>query len=138
MKLIDTDIAIDHFHGHRAARDFFASVLDLGEPLAISVVTLTELLAGMRPDEEGLTEKLLTLFTVIEADAAIGRLAGAYLREFGRSHNLDLGDALIAATASLTGADLVTRNVKHYPMTDIRILVPYERGRKAKTKDASA
>jgi predicted nucleic acid-binding protein len=65
MKLIDTDIAIDHFHGNRSARDFFEQALSSGEPLCISVVTLTELLAGMRPNEEDLTEKLLTLFTVL-------------------------------------------------------------------------
>jgi predicted nucleic acid-binding protein len=86
--------------------------------------------AGMRPDEEDLTEKLLTLFTVIGVDPNMGRKAGEYLRKFTRSHNLDLGDALIAATAALTDADLVTRNVKHYPMTDIHVLVPYQRGRK--------
>lgn len=130
MKLIDTDITIDHFHGNRAARDFFEQALTSGEPLFISVVTLTELLAGMRPNEENLTEKLLSLFTIIEVDTAIGRQAGAYLRKYSRSHNLDLGDALIAATALITGAELATRNLKHYPMTDIHIVPPYERGRK--------
>ena len=56
--------------------------------------------------------------------------AAAYLRQFRRSHNLELGDALIAATALQTGADLVTRNLKHYPMTDIRVVAPYERGQR--------
>jgi predicted nucleic acid-binding protein len=130
MKRIDTDIAIDHFHGNRSARDFFEQALASGEPLCISVVTLTELLAGMRPSEEELTEKLLSLFTVIEVDDGIARKAGEYLRRFAHSHKLDLGDALIAATTAVTEAELVTRNVKHYPMTDIRVLVPYERGRK--------
>lgn len=130
MKLIDTDIAIDHFHGNEHAREFFSKSLELGDALHVSVVTLTELLAGMRSGEEELTEKLLSLFTVIEVDDAIGRKAGEYLRKYSRSHNLDLGDALIAATASLMEAELVTRNVKHYPMTDIQITIPYERGRK--------
>ena len=62
MKLIDTDIAIDHFHGNRAAHDFFAQTLASGDALYISVITLTELLAGMRSGEEELTEKLLSLF----------------------------------------------------------------------------
>jgi len=35
MKLFDTDIAIDHFHGHQAAPDFFANTLTSGEVLAI-------------------------------------------------------------------------------------------------------
>lgn len=130
MKLIDTDIAIDHFHGNQSAREFFAQALASGEPLYISVVTLTELLAGMRSGEEELTEKLLSLFTVIDVDNAIGRKAAEYLRQYSRSHKMDLGDALIAATAAIMGAELATRNIKHYPMNDIQISPPYERGRK--------
>lgn len=128
MKLIDTDIAIDHFHGHRAAMDYFAETLAAGEILAISVITLTELESGMRPGEEARTESLFRLFTVLELDAAIGRKAGVYLRTFRRSHNLELADALIAATAALKGAELITRNQKHYPMNDIQVIIPYKRG----------
>jgi hypothetical protein len=31
MKLIDTDIAIDHFHRHQAALDYFIDTLASGE-----------------------------------------------------------------------------------------------------------
>jgi predicted nucleic acid-binding protein len=130
MKLIDTDIAIDHFHGNFAAGDFFAEAIAGGEMLAISIVTLTELLAGQRPGEETRTEKLLGLFTILDINEAIGRKAGEYLRQFSRTHHLELGDALIAATAATAKADLATRNHKHYPMTDITIFSPYERGKK--------
>jgi predicted nucleic acid-binding protein len=129
MKLIDTDIVIDHFHGHQAALEFLAGMLASGESLAISVVTVAEIIGGMRPDEDARTERLLGLFTVLDVNGSVARQSGAYLRQFRRSHNLELGDALIAATAAHAGADLVTRNLKHYPMTDIRITVPYERGR---------
>ncbi len=129
MKLIDTDIAIDHFHGHQPARDYFAEALAAGEVLAISVVTLTELTAGMRTGEETRTEKLLDLFVLLEVDEATGRMAGEYLREFGRSHHLELGDALIAASASISEAELIAGNLKHYPMTDIQVVSPYQRGR---------
>jgi len=54
-------------------------------------------------------------------DEAIGRKAGDYLREFGRSNHLELGDALIAPSAFLSGSQLITRNRKHYPMTDIQV-----------------
>lgn len=122
MMLIDTDIAIDHFHGNRSARDFFEQALTSGEPLFISVVTLTELLAGMRPNEEEFTEKLLSLFTIIEVDTAIGRQAGAYLRKYSRSHKLDFGDALIAATASvLTGEAVSKVSPFHNPNRQTRV-----------------
>jgi predicted nucleic acid-binding protein len=116
MKLIDTDSAIDHFHGHRAALNYLEEILTASEVIAISVVTLTELMAGMRPNEDERTEKLLRLFTLITGDEAIGRKAGEYLNRFGRSHHLELGDALIVASAFATGSELITRNIKHYPI----------------------
>lgn len=129
MKLIDTDILIDHFHGHHAALTFIARELANSEPLAISVVTIAELSGGMRLGEEARTERLFALFTVLGVDEATARQAGEYLRQFRPGHRLELGDALIAASAKLTGAEIVTRNRKHYPMPDITIITPYERGR---------
>ncbi len=128
MRLIDTDVLIDHFHGHAAALDYIADSLMSGETTAISAVTLTELLGGMRAGEENQTERLLALFIILPVDESIGRKAAAYLREYRRSHRLELGDALIAATAFVHRGEIVTRNAKHYPMTDIGVRVPYVRG----------
>ena len=129
MRLFDTDILIDHFHGHQAALEFIATSLGQGETLAVSVVTLTELLGGMRPGEEERTEGLLRLFTILPVDEIVGRQAAVYLRQFRRDHRIELGDALIAATAQQHGAELFTRNLRHYPMTDISVTAPYQRGK---------
>jgi predicted nucleic acid-binding protein len=54
-----------------------------------------------------------------------------WLRERDSSRKrsgIELADAFIAATAVLNNAELVTRNEKHYPMTDVAVLVPYQRG----------
>jgi len=61
-------------------------------------------------------------------DDLIAYQAGAYLRQFRHSHKLELGDVLIAATAKIHQAEIITRNNKHYPMSDIAIIVPYQRG----------
>ena len=45
-------------------------------------------------------------------------------REYGKSHGVGLADALIAATAEVVGAQLVTLNKKHFPMLD-DVYVPY-------------
>jgi len=50
----------------------------------------------------------------------VGRAAGNYLHQYSSSHNVELGDALIAASAALNEAELWTRNRKHYLMRDIR------------------
>jgi predicted nucleic acid-binding protein len=127
MKLIDTDILIDHFHRHREAEQLINSLFTTDQP-AISVVTVTELLGGMRSGEEERTERLLSLFTILNVSETVGRQAAFYLRQFRRSHGIELGDALIAATAQLYEAELFTRNAKHYPMTDILVTIPYKRG----------
>ena len=43
MKLIDTDILIDHIYSHAAARNFLRSLMEAGEQPAVSVVTIAEL-----------------------------------------------------------------------------------------------
>lgn len=128
MKLIDTDIAIDHFHGHRAALEYFTQTLVAGETLGISVISLTEILAGMRTGEKERTESLFGLFAILEVDEGIARKAGEYMGLYRRSRQIELADALIAATAFVTGAELVTHNIKHYPMPDVKVEAPYARG----------
>ena len=102
MKLIDTDIVIDHFHGHAAALEYFTENLAAGETLAVSVITLTEVMAGLRPGEEERTERLFQLFAI-----------------------QDVNEPMLHH-----GAELITRNLTHYPMTDITVVAPYERGRR--------
>jgi len=128
MKLIDTDIAIDHFHGHRQAFEYFSQSLAEGEILAMSVVSVTEILAGMRAGEQERTEKLFNLFVIIDVDEQIARKAGKYLNEYRVQKRIELADALIAASTFVAGAELITRNVKHYPMGDVRVVAPYKRG----------
>ncbi len=127
--VIDTDILIDHFHGNAAATAFIEEALLAGQSLTISAVAVAEILAGMRPGEEEATEALLSLFKVHPAGEAVARIAGAYLNRYAASHRLDLGDALTAATASVNDSALYTRNLRHYPMDDIVVRAPYQRGR---------
>jgi len=41
------------------------------------------------------------------------------LRRYRKSHAIELGDALIAASAVARNATLWTRNRKHYPMKEL-------------------
>ena len=128
MKLFDTDILIDHFHGNRGAFETLSQALTSGEDVLISVVSLAEFTGGMLAGEEARTQQLLSLFRPIEVSEQIAKEAGRYLRQFHKSHRVETADALIAATAFVLQAELMTRNAKHYPMTDIVVTVPYVRG----------
>ncbi len=52
-------------------------------------------------------------------DEEIARKAGEYLNTYRATKHIELADALIAATAFAADAELITRNIKHYPMNKI-------------------
>lgn len=87
--------------------------------IACSPVTVAEIWHGARPPEYKILDALFLSITCIPVDAEIARRAGDYLRQFAKSHRVELGDALIAATASLHELALWTRNRKHYPMQEL-------------------
>ncbi len=118
--LIDSDILIEVSR----ARDDAILVRwdDLSRsdtPLFCSPVTVAELWHGARPHEHPTLHALFAAIQCIPIDMRIGIRAGEYLRQYAKSHHVELGDALIAATVSLHKLELWTRNRKHYPMKDI-------------------
>jgi predicted nucleic acid-binding protein len=123
--LIDSDILIDHLRKVRHAFDFLNQELDSGAMLFISVISRTEIMAGIRKDEENSVAALFDILTPVDVDTAIADNAGNYLRKFAKSHALSIGDAIIAATCREMRLTLITRNLKHYPMKDIVVHRPY-------------
>jgi predicted nucleic acid-binding protein len=120
LLLIDSDILIEVSRGRDQAilerwSDLAASDM---VPLC-SPVSIAELWQGARPHERTVFATLFAAVTCIPIDIEIGERAGEYLRQYAKSHNIDLGDALIAATAAIHKAQLWTRNRRHYPMKDI-------------------
>ena len=115
--LIDTSVLIDHLRGDEAARRALANAAQQGERLASSVVSRVEVLAGMRPEEEPPTRRLLSALDWISVDDEIAERAGVLANRFLRSHpGVDPVDFIVAATAEIHDAILWTRNVKHFPM----------------------
>lgn len=123
--LIDSDILIDHLRKEKKALDFLDTEIEKGSLLFLSVISRAEIYAGIRKGEEEIVSSLFEIITPVNVDAAIADTAGEYLRKFSKSHALNIGDAIIAATASEMQLSLATRNVKHYPMKDIAVLKPY-------------
>ena len=121
--LIDSDILIEVSRARNHA--ILARWAELGPSdtaLFCSPVTLVELWHGVKPREVSFLSALFLAIQCIPIDAEIGVLAGTYLSQFAKSHHLELGDALIAATASAHNLELWTRNRKHYPMKAITFL----------------
>jgi predicted nucleic acid-binding protein len=115
--LFDTTVFIDHLRRSVAARVAWRDAAAAGHDIRASVVTKTELLAGMRSHERQATGDLIDSMTWIEVTDDIAELAGTWARRYRRSHQgIGLLDYLIGATADLIGARLWTTNVRHFPM----------------------
>lgn len=122
--LLDSDFLIEHLRGIAPARTFFDQ---LEGELFVSAITVTELYSGVRHERHHqATKRLLRVLNIVPIDEHIARLAGLMRAQYRQSHGLSTPDALIAATADLLQATLVSFNRRHFSMID-KLLVPYQR-----------
>jgi predicted nucleic acid-binding protein len=117
VKLLDTTVAIDHLRGDQAAIDLLRDLVENEEILAASEVVRFELVAGVRDDELPALEQFFSAVSWVPVGEDVARAAGELARKHRRTHSgIDDADYLIAATALLLEANLLTTNVRHFPM----------------------
>lgn len=114
--LVDTSVLIDYLRGQPAAADLLERARAAGI-LHASEITRIEVLAGTRVQDEAPTRLLLSTLAWHDVDAVVAEQAGVLGRQWLPSHRgIDGADLAIAATAMLIGAELLTLNVRHFPM----------------------
>jgi predicted nucleic acid-binding protein len=87
------------------------------EDLGASECVRFELLAGVRQRELKALEAFFQSISWIPVDESITRAAGSMARQYRRSHSgIDDVDYLIGATALLLEGELLTTNIRRYPM----------------------
>ena len=117
MKLLDTSVAIDHLRGSPPAVDLLSGLIDAGESVLASEAVRFELLAGVREKEVEALEQFFSALSWVPVGEEVARAAGSLAQRHRRAHSgIDDADYLIAATALLLDADLLTTNVRHFPM----------------------
>ena len=118
--LLDSDVIIEWLRGHPPFTGQMIALIEAHADLGWTPVSIAEILAGSRKSED---EAIADVFLVLEAlplTTDDGRKAGEYLKSYAKSHGVELGDALIAASAFSSDRQLWTLNKKHYPMKGIR------------------
>jgi predicted nucleic acid-binding protein len=86
-------------------------------PLHASEMTRLEVFAGMRTCEQGGTLALLSIFFWHPINTLISERAGELGRRWLPSHrSIDSAHLAIATTVIVTGCELLTCNVKYFPM----------------------
>lgn len=117
MVVVDSDVIIWILRGDRQIADRFKSaVVENTGKVFVTPVQLAEVFAGILPKEKAVVDDFFESLEVLAIDERSGKLAGEFLNKFGKSHNVTLVDAFIAAVSRVNGCELWTRNRKHYPM----------------------
>jgi predicted nucleic acid-binding protein len=120
--LLDTSVIIDALNQKRGRWQLLASLAETGDTLACSVVTLTEIYAGIRPKEFAITENFLNGLEYYDLDSHLARDAGLLKNEWaGKGRTLQVIDLIIAATALAHNLVLMTDNRKDFPMPQLTL-----------------
>ena len=117
MMLVDTDVLIWHLRGYPQA----TRRLDELGSLTLSAISYLEVLQGMRNKAELVAVKKMLQHraaTLLPVSDAITQRAIELMESLTLSHGLQMGDALIAATALDHGLPVLTANVKHFGAVD--------------------
>ncbi len=115
--LVDTDVLIWHLRGYPQA----TRRLDQLPELILSAVSYMEVLQGIRNKTEAAAlKKMLAIrrSKILALSETITHRAIALMETITLSHGLQMGDALIAATALHHQLPILTGNVKHFAVID--------------------
>lgn len=117
MKVLDTNVAVDHLRGKPEAVALLEGLVQQGEAIVASELVRLELLAGVRRPERAALEEFCSALGWVPVNEDIARTAGELASKHRKSsQGIDVVDYVVAATALTLGAELLTTNIKHYPM----------------------
>jgi tRNA(fMet)-specific endonuclease VapC len=120
--LLDTSVIIDALNQKRGRWELLASLVEAGDTLACSVVTVTEIYAGIRPKEFAMTESFLNGLEYYDVDSHLARDAGLLKNAWAKKgRTLEVIDLIIAATALAHNLVLMTDNRKDFPMPQLAL-----------------
>lgn len=117
MVVLDTNIIIEHLRQPKTKESTLIKLVKKKpkEVLAISIITIQELYEGKSTKDQAKEQALLATISplkILPYTYEVAQLAGEIARDLNRA--IELADAAIAATAILSGAQLLTLNKKDF------------------------
>jgi tRNA(fMet)-specific endonuclease VapC len=115
MVVMDSNIIIDYLRQLDKSDVEFLKILESGEEVGVSILTVQELFAGKSTRDEEKMRQVLGLLgglRILDYTFEVARKAGELVRE--RVSDLRFADAAIAATVIMNGARLATLNEKDF------------------------
>ncbi|MDI6735656.1 MAG: type II toxin-antitoxin system VapC family toxin [bacterium] len=126
--LVETTILIDYFRRLQKAIDCLENLRNKGKVILVPRIVSAELFFGCRNtyEEREIENFLLNYVVTIDISVEIMKKGAELKRTYGKSYECGLIDMLIASTALIENAELVTLNIKHFQMIEqLSIVKPY-------------
>ncbi len=115
--VVDSGVLIDVFRNVAPAIDLLARARRSGDDLVSVTPVRTEILRGTSAGRQAAVEGFLRYVDWLDVDVELADRAGEMGRLFVRSHQgISVPDLLLAAAVHRAGGQLLTRNVRHFPM----------------------
>jgi len=113
MTLCDTNVFIYAFNGRQ---DTIDKLTEIGfQDIVLSSISVMELYQGMGNKVElAQMKRKIKYFDVIEINDDASKLATKLIENYRLSHNLQIPDAIIGATAVIHQLPLFTYNIKDF------------------------
>jgi predicted nucleic acid-binding protein len=123
--LLDTSILIDLWRGNPPALQWIRSNSSI--VFALPVIACMELVDGARNvAERQQAVKLLQPYPVVHISPVDSAWAQAQHAQYKLSHNVGIGDVLIASAAARLSVPLYTLNTRHFtPLPGVTVVKPY-------------
>ena len=120
--LLDTTTIIGHLRGDKTVNLYLEEIGNRGDVAGCCCINVTETYTGMKDKEKEKTDKFIESLYYFEVTKEIAELAGKLKQKHTKKgKTLATSDVIIAATAIEYGLILVTKNIKHYPFSELEI-----------------
>ncbi len=120
--MLDSTFVIDLLDGVQAAVVRHRSMFEAGDEPFVNEVVVCEVRAGLRQRDVPNLAGILEPVEFIQPGAESAMLAGEWRRDaHERGYRLSLPDALIATAADAIDAAVLTRNLKDFALTPVRV-----------------
>lgn len=121
--LLDSTFVIDLLDGAPEAIERQRAIFETGDEPFVNEVVVCEVRAGMRHDDKPKLVGILEPVEFIQPGPEGAMLAGEWRRRaHDRGYRLSLPDALIASAADAVDAAVLTRNVRDFQLTPVRVV----------------
>jgi predicted nucleic acid-binding protein len=121
--LLDTTVLIRLSKNFGDVLTLLNALVASGGILGVCAISVAEFLAGVPVPQRGRWEQWIADFDYWDISREAAVLAGVFRFDLARQGRaLQIPDALMAATAVVTGSTLITNNIKDYPMPNLRLL----------------